>query len=177
MKKCLILILLLMGTLMLEAETGGDISRLKHLGFALPEEPMTPPPLVAYRGETPVPLTRQNRVTILYFWSTLIPSSLTDLSLLETLKGELNGQDILFAPVNLNENSVPVLRTAESLHLTMDMFCYPERASLTPYILKSVPSAYILDSRGMLVASIQGNAPWNDPDVKRSLEELTGVSH
>jgi len=177
MKKCLILILLLMGALQLQAESGGDISRLKQLGFDLPEEPVTPPPLVAYRGESPVQLTRQNRVTILYFWSTLIPSSLTDLSLLDTLNADLNGQEILFAPVNLNESRTLVLQTAETLQLTMEMFCYPERASLTPYILKSVPSAYILDSRGMLVASIQGNAPWGDPDVKRSLEELTGESH
>jgi len=159
----------------LSAQNTGDITRLKQLGFSFPEKPMYPPPLMVYSNEAPVQLTRQNKVTVLYFWSSLIPSSLTDLPLLDSLKKSMEDQNILFAPVNLNEPRSRVLMIAETLRLSMNMYCYPEREALSPYILKSVPAAYILDSRGRLVASKQGNASWGDPDVRRSLEELVGA--
>jgi len=173
MRKSFILIFILLSAL-LQAENSGDIKRLENYGFTFPDGPMTPPPLIAYNEEVPVELTRQSKVTVLYFWSSMVPSSLSDLTLLEELKRKMDNQNILFAPVNLNESPNLVRSTARTLGLTMEMFCFPEREALTPYILKSIPAAYILDSEGMLVASIQGNAPWSEPDVRRSLEELTG---
>ncbi len=162
----------LLGLLLLSTLCYGDITRLASLGFTFPEGEMTPPPLKAYLDEQKIELTKQNRVTLLYFWSGSNPASLADLSLLEELSILLEGDDILIAPVNLNDSPAEARRLAEKAGCSLDLYLYPDRNSLKPYILKSVPAAYILDSRGILAASRQGNSPWTHPDVVRTLKEL-----
>jgi hypothetical protein len=163
-----LLFILLVGNI--GAENG--ILRLKSLGFTFPSDEMIPPPLTAFLNEDKIELTNQKKVTVLYFWSSMNPPSLTDLTLLEDLKAELHGSDILIAPVNLNEDRKVALEAARKAGITMDLFLYPDPGNLMAYILRTVPSAYILDSNGYLAASKQGNTDWNHPDMIRSLKEL-----
>ncbi|QEN07947.1 hypothetical protein EXM22_08105 [Oceanispirochaeta crateris] len=169
--KRLMLLLLIMSIWSLQAETV-DVSRLSPLGFAFPDQPMTSPSIKAYRGDTQVDLMDQNKVTLLYFWSEITPSSLSDLPLLESLKDELADLDILIAPVNLNEDYPVVQKIVKQMNLTLEIYYFPEPGPLAPYILKTVPAAYILNKKGQLVASVQGNAPWGHPDILRTLKEL-----
>lgn len=150
----------------------GGIGRLKALGFSFPESEMTPPPLTAYLNEEKIELTKQNRVTILYFWSSIIPPSLTDLTVLNKIANEFEPEEILIAPVNLNEDKKQAYGAANEAGLELDIYMYPDPTKLNAYILKSVPSAYILDKNGNLAASRQGNTPWDHPDMIRSLKEL-----
>ena len=157
----------------LPADSTIDIGRLKPLGFTFPAQPMIPPSLIAYNDNSLVNLLDQKKVTLLYFWSSLTPSSLSDLPLLENLKEDLSDYDVLIAAVNLNEDYPIAREIIEQMNLTLEIYYFPDPQTLAPYILKSVPSAYILNKNGKLVASIQGNAPWDHPDVLRSLKELT----
>ncbi|MDA3956425.1 TlpA disulfide reductase family protein [Oceanispirochaeta sp.] len=172
MKKLTILVLLFL-SINIWAETAADLGRLKGLGFKFPEQPMASPSIIAYRDGRKVKLMEQNRVTILYFWSSLTPPSLSDLPLLERLKAKLKGKEILIAAVNLNEDYPEAYKIVQEMDLTLDIYYYPEPETLAPYILRSVPAAYILNKEGQLVASIQGNAPWDHPDILRTLKELS----
>ncbi|MDC7239711.1 MAG: hypothetical protein PQJ50_05055 [Spirochaetales bacterium] len=168
MKKPVLIITLLL----LSVLCHGDITRLSSLGFTFPEGRMIPPPLSAYLGEEKVELTTRNRVTVLYFWSGSNPASLTDLPLLERLKGLLGDDEILIAPVNLNDSPVEAYDLAEKSGCFLPLYLYPDNTNLKPYIMKSVPAAYIINSRGELVASRKGNSPWTHPDMVRSLREV-----
>ncbi|MBF9015705.1 MULTISPECIES: TlpA disulfide reductase family protein [unclassified Oceanispirochaeta] len=174
MKKTAILLVILqlfiLGGNSLFAE--GGIGRLKALGFSFPKSEMTPPPLTAYLNEEIVELTNQKRVTILYFWSSVIPPSMTDLTLLNKINDEFEEGEILIAPINLNEDRPQAYKAAAEAGLDLDIYLYPDPANLKAYILKSVPAAYILDKNGFLAASRQGNTPWDHPDIIRSLKEL-----
>lgn len=173
MKKTVLLILIQILILCsLSAQTEAGTGRLKALGFSLPPDRTAPPPLSAYLREEKVELTLQKRVTLLYFWSGLIPSSLTDLTLLERIRKQAEDAGVLIIPVNLNEDRQPALDGAEKAGYGGSIYLYPDPASLNPYILRSVPSAYILDKRGDLAASVQGNTAWDHPDVMRTLKEL-----
>jgi thiol-disulfide isomerase/thioredoxin len=174
MKKTVFLLVVLQLFLLsgncLFAENG--IGRLKALGFTFPQTEMTPAPITAYLNEEKIELTKQNRVTILYFWSSVIPPSLTDLTILNRIADEFEPGEILIAPVNLNEDRQQAYKAASEAGLDLDIYLYPDPANLNAYILKTVPSAYILDKNGNLVASRQGNTPWDHPDIIRSLKEL-----
>ncbi len=130
------------------------------------------PSITAYQDRAAVNLMDQGRVSILYFWSTYSPPSLGDFELLQAL-GEYFGEDKLFIGlVNLNETHWLVEAEPAVQSLNLPVFLYPQSTNLTAFTTGSVPAAYILDQQGRLVASIHGNAPWNHPDVKRSLDEL-----
>ncbi|MDC7235012.1 MAG: TlpA disulfide reductase family protein [Spirochaetales bacterium] len=146
--------------------------RLQSLGFKMPLSTVSAPSLSAYLDNEKLELTDTDRVTILYFWSTSVPPSLTDLSGLNELNLAFSTEELTVAAVNLNEDASLARKAAKEAGMEGEIYLFPDPRQLKPYIHKTVPAAYILDKNGNIAASHQGNTLWSHPDIHRTLREL-----
>ena len=173
MRKVLILFLLLLGTTILWAES--DLGRLVPLGFSVPEHRFTAPELEAWLDGEKLTLVSGRTPVLLYFWGSHIPGSMADLGSLDELYNKLSSLSesgrLSIAAVNLNDEAALVNDYADNAQLSLPLYLFPETLP-APYIMKSVPSLWLIDSRGRAAAACEGNVPWNHPDLLRSLQEF-----
>ncbi len=171
MKNICLYILLLLISLPLFGET--DLGRLVPLGFSVPAARSAAPLLEAWRDGVKETLVPRKEPVILYFWGSHIPGSMADLSQLDDLSSALEGEALLIATVNLNDEATLVRDYAEQAMISLPLYLFPESPALTPYIMNSVPSLWLIDRQGRAAAVCEGSVPWNHPDLLRTLREFS----
>ncbi|OQY35453.1 MAG: hypothetical protein B6241_00695 [Spirochaetaceae bacterium 4572_59] len=169
--KFLILILLLLFTgLWSEADT----SRLKSLGFSVPEIRTEALPFHVIKNQqiekTLIP--EPGNVILINFWASWCPPCGGEMPSLQRLYEKLKDSGFQLATVNMNEEIPTVQDYLRSESLDIPVYYFPDKGVLKVYTLRGIPASYLIDKKGRVAAAYTGSFQWDNPELVRTIEEL-----
>ena len=156
-----------------------DMVRLKSKGFSIPGTRTEGPaisvlPEKSIRTETTnrILLPVKGKVTLLNFWASWSPPSLTEWPSLQRLSVRLKDTDFQLAAINMNEEISTISTFQKKTGISIPVFYFPEGDALDAYLLKGLPASYLIDKAGRVAAVHIGGADWDDPAIARTITEL-----
>ena len=123
--------------------------------------------LNAFRGKT----------VVLNLWATWCPPCVQEMPSLDRLSKALNGQE--FAVVALSQDyAASVAASYFAAHRMENLAPYfDERASVARALgAQGLPTTFIIDRDGRVVASMEGGAAWDSPAMIAQLQTLSSQS-
>ncbi|MDR1784863.1 MAG: TlpA family protein disulfide reductase [Spirochaetaceae bacterium] len=118
--------------------------------------------LSAYKG----------RVVFLNFWATWCPPCREEMPSMETLYQRFREQGLEFIAVDIQESgdAVQAFITAKGLHFPVAL---DESGSVAArYGVSAIPTTYIIDREGFVIAGVRGARRWDTPQVYEAFEAL-----
>ena len=114
----------------------------------------------------------QGRGVFLNFWATWCPPCRAEMPSMEALYQRLKDRGLEIIAVNLGEsrNTVSNFMTQYNLSFPAALDLRSSTGSL--YGVQAVPTTYIIDRRGLVVARLVGSIDWNTPRVITAFETL-----
>ena len=147
-----------------------DMVRLKSKGFSIPgtrtEAPaisVLPEKSIGTETTDRILLPAKEKVTLLNFWASWSPPSLTEWPSLQRLSAKLKDTEFQLAAINMNEETSTVSSFLRETGITIPVFYFPDGDALNAYILKGLPTSYLIDKAGRVAAVHAGGADWDDP--------------
>lgn len=163
----------------LEADKRGSLDdgqkqSLEKLGFFVFPKPMDLPSfaLPAIRGADLTPASLKGTVTLFNFWATWCPPCRREMPSIGRLETAMNGYAFRIAAISTGEKR----RTVEDF-LGKNGYAFPvyldEKGRLgASFASQGIPTTYILDKAGRIVAGIVGSREYDDPALIAVLKEM-----
>ncbi|MBI3993519.1 MAG: TlpA family protein disulfide reductase [Candidatus Lambdaproteobacteria bacterium] len=115
----------------------------------------------------------RGRVVLLSFWATWCPPCIREMPSLERLHQSLQGRGLVVLAVSLDrEGAVTVLPFVQRLALTFPVALDPEGRVGALYGAADLPSTFLIDRQGRVVAAAKGGRDWFSPQARSYVEEL-----
>ncbi|MDR2793741.1 MAG: TlpA family protein disulfide reductase [Treponema sp.] len=112
------------------------------------------------------------KVIFLNFWATWCPPCREEMPSMEALYQRFRNRDIEFLAVDIQENRNRVSAFMEQFGLTFPALMDVTGRISTQYGIRSIPTTFIIDRNGNIIASVIGGRDWNTPEVAAALELL-----
>jgi thiol-disulfide isomerase/thioredoxin len=114
----------------------------------------------------------KGKVVFLNFWATWCPPCREEMPSLEALFRRLSPQGLEFLAVDIQES-----REQAAAYLREGGFSFPAALDLNGqvsrrYGVRAIPTSFIIDRNGAVIARITGALDWNRPGVAAALEAL-----
>ncbi len=150
--------------------------KLAALGFQLPREPTRAVDfeLEDLQGERVSLKSFQGRIVLLNFWATWCPPCRAEMPSLERLHQAFRGRDFALLAVDLQEEKDQVQRFAAEYSLSFRVLLDSSGQVGSTYGVRSIPTTYLIDRRGFLLARFIGGREWDAAELRSLLEELLG---
>ena len=116
----------------------------------------------------------RGKVVIAFFWATWCPVCRRELPKLDELQAELGPEGLVVAALSQDRGGTQAVaryfreRGVENLRVFHDT----DRALFASLGLFGVPTTFVVDKNGKMVAVAQGEAPWDSPEAIRFLRHL-----
>ncbi|WP_158608509.1 TlpA family protein disulfide reductase [Stagnimonas aquatica] len=114
----------------------------------------------------------RGRVVYLDFWATWCAPCRISLPLLDGLRAEYAVRGFEVLGVSLDEERGKALQVVRQLGLRYPTLAAPEPASLLPFGIGQMPSAYLLDRQGRVRYIHQGFRRSDLPTIRSEIEKL-----
>ncbi len=103
---------------------------------------------------------RENKKTVLFFWTTWCPHCRTALRDLNSRQDEIKQRNIALVTVNVGENRSNVESYRRKNNITMDIFLDEDSSVSEKYGVSGIPSFYYINEDGIIKAT-NHNLPEN----------------
>ncbi len=159
------------------AATTGDLpARLSALGFHVFPEPVALPLFTAQAldtaGQALDPDSFKGTVTLLNFWATWCPPCKGELPSIDRLAARMKGLAFRVAAVSVGEKRETVRSFIAEKGYAFPVYLDPDGSLGSSFASQGIPTTYIVDKRGRVVAGIVGAREYDDPRLIAILEEL-----
>ncbi|MDR1238761.1 MAG: TlpA family protein disulfide reductase [Treponema sp.] len=180
MKKCVIILAVLLAA-PLGAQTR-DISPEIRTAFSRARIPVlrvkTPAPdfTAARLDGSPARLSSlRGKVVFLNFWATWCPPCREEMPSMETLYQRFRGRDLEFLAMDIQEDKDEVAAFMKEQGLNFPAALDSTGRISNEYGIRGIPTTYIIDRDGNIIASVVGGRKWDTQAVFDALELL--ISH
>lgn len=112
------------------------------------------------------------KVVYLDFWASWCPSCRRSLSWLNDLQKKYGSRGLEIVAVNLDSDSEAALKTIRELQLDLPILFDPKGTTAESYQVKSMPSSYLLDPNGKVMAVYEGFKESKQQEVEQQIVEL-----
>ncbi len=131
---------------------------LKKSGFAVPEKPFAAEDftLGALDGSQASLSSYKGKVVFLSFWATWCGPCKQELPSIEALYSRLAARGLVVVAVDMGEDKAKVAQFVKANHLTFPVLLDGSAAVGLAYGARSIPTNYILDRSGRILARIVG---------------------
>ena len=145
-------------------ETGIRIlkNRQDPINFTLPLLGGRNASLSSYKG----------KVVILNFWATWCPPCRAEMPSMETLYQRFKNQGLEILAVDLGEERSEVQQFINNNRYTFPVLLDLDGKNITRYGVSGIPTTYILDREGKIIARIVGSIQWDNPKIIAAFEAL-----
>jgi thiol-disulfide isomerase/thioredoxin len=160
-----------------DAATKLASTKLAALGFHTfktpqPLPPGTVTPLNAAEGPTLAIDKLKGTVTVLNFWATWCPPCRNEMPSIQRLADLMKGTAFRVVAVSVGED-----RKTVAAFIKENGYTYPiyldERGTLSQSLAsQGIPTTYILDKNGMVIAGTVGSREYDEPALVAALKEL-----
>ena len=114
----------------------------------------------------------KGKVVILNFWATWCPPCRAEMPSMETLYQRLKKQGLEILAVDLEEGREEVQQFINSNRYTFPVLLDLDGKAGAQYGASAIPTTYILDREGKIIARIVGSIRWDNPKVIAAFEAL-----
>ena len=156
------------------ADLGPLQERLAAAGFQVPRSPTAAPDfeLESLRGGRVSLRSFQGRVVFLNFWATWCPPCRAEMPSMQALYTGLGSRDFEIVAVDLQEGKAEVQGFVQENGLTFPVLLDSTGQVGQAYSVRNIPTSYLLDRKGNVVARWIGGRDWNDDESRALIEEL-----
>jgi thiol-disulfide isomerase/thioredoxin len=132
--------------------------QLKQAGFAVASKPFVPEDftLGSLDGSRQSLSSFKGKVVFLSFWATWCGPCKEELPSIQALYGKLSGKGFVVLAVDLGENTSKVSQFVKEHNLTFPILLDTDSAVGATFGTSSIPTNYILDRSGRIIARIVG---------------------
>ncbi|MDX9800962.1 MAG: TlpA disulfide reductase family protein [Spirochaetia bacterium] len=113
------------------------------------------------------------KVIMLNFWATWCPPCRKEMPTMEVLYNKMKGRNFEMLAVNVQEDAETVKNFIVKNKYTFPVLVDPKAEAAARYQARSIPTTYIIDTKGKLAGGFIGAKEWDTKDVIRVLTELT----
>ena len=137
--------------------------RVQAKDFSLP---------LASTGKTQSLSGYKGKVVFLNFWTTWCTNCRAEMESLEAVYNRYRDQGLEMFTVNCLEKKADVLAFMETNGLSFPVVLDLDGQVGTMYGIQAIPTTFILDREGKIVAHIVGYIDWDTPELNLAMEEL-----
>ncbi|MEW5814549.1 MAG: TlpA disulfide reductase family protein [Spirochaetota bacterium] len=149
-------------------------TELKQLGFHVFEEkiPIVDFTLEALSGKKISLSSLKGKVVLLNFWATWCPPCREEMPSMELLYKKLHKEGLEIVAVDLQEEKKQVQKFAADNGLTFQILLDTTGRVGASYGARSIPTSYIIDKNGIVLAGVVGGRDWHTPELLSMFREL-----
>ena len=130
--------------------------------FTLPDPGGKKLSLKDYRG----------KVVFLNFWATWCESCRDEMPAMDRLYHEFKGKGLEIVAVNIKDKRQDAMTFVKTLKLTYPIMMDPEGEVGLLYGTFGMPTTYLIDRKGMVLARIWGPADWYSPAARKLIGDI-----
>ncbi|MCZ6842640.1 MAG: TlpA disulfide reductase family protein [SAR324 cluster bacterium] len=115
----------------------------------------------------------KGKTVLLNFWATWCPPCVREMPSMEALYKKYKQRNFAVLAISLDEGGATAVKPfIEKLALTFPIALDPENKVSKVYGARDLPSSFILDAKGQVIAAAKGEREWFSPDAVSYMEEL-----
>jgi thiol-disulfide isomerase/thioredoxin len=114
----------------------------------------------------------KGKVVFLNFWATWCGPCRQEMPSMERLYQRLKGKGLEIVAVNLHEDKATVQKFIDEYKLTFPVLLDKNGRVGSTYGTRSIPTTYIIDRKGFVVAGTIGTREWDSDEYVRFFERL-----
>jgi len=122
---------------------------------------------------TKITLSRlKGKVVFLNFWATWCGPCRSEMPSMEAVYQKLKNDGFEILAVNLGESNDEVSAFMNECKLSFPAVMDQENITGSQYNIRAIPTTYIIDRRGLIIARLVGSVNWNTPKIVLALEAV-----
>ncbi len=114
----------------------------------------------------------RGKIIMLNFWATWCPPCREEMPSMEGLYSKLRGKNFEMIAVNIQEKEATVKNYIRNNNYTFPVLLDVNAEAASKYQIMSIPTTYIIDTRGKLAAGFIGARDWSSPNLVKVFSEL-----
>jgi len=115
----------------------------------------------------------QGKVIMLNFWATWCPPCREEMPSMEEMNREMKGKNFVMLAVNVQEKESTVKSFVDKFKYTFPVIIDEKAEAAARYQIRSIPTTYIIDTKGKIAGAYIGGRDWNTAEVIRVFSELS----
>ena len=131
--------------------------------------------LPALAGETVALSQFKGKVVFLNFWATWCGPCRAEMPSMETLYSSYREKGLEILAVNCAENRQEVSAFMQEYGFSYTALLDEDGKVSTSYGIQAIPTSYLIDRDGMIVARIVGSINWDTPEIFAAIESLLNL--
>jgi thiol-disulfide isomerase/thioredoxin len=113
------------------------------------------------------------KVVVLNVWATWCAPCRVEMPTLARLQGMYPVDQMKVLPLSVDtEDKLPDVKSFIGVHEPLGIYNDPHFAAPSNYVVNAMPTTLIIDKQGREVARLEGEAHWDQPEVKALLDKL-----
>jgi thiol-disulfide isomerase/thioredoxin len=112
------------------------------------------------------------KVVFLNFWASWCGPCRAEMPSMQALYQKLKGKGLEIVAVNLQEDAAAVQRFVKAQGLSFPVLLDSSGRVGATYGARSIPTTYIIDRQGFVIAGTLGSREWNTPEYVSFFSEL-----
>ncbi len=163
------------GRTSIKTDANGYTRELEELGFHVFPEPVKLPSFVlkGLNGDSISSGDFAGTVTLLNFWATWCPPCRKEMPAIERLQESMKGFNFRIVAVNVAEKNQTVQKFMDSSGYTFPIYLDERGAVGAVFANQGIPTTYLLDDSGMIIAGVVGAYEFDNEKIVRILQELS----
>ncbi|RKX80043.1 MAG: TlpA family protein disulfide reductase [Spirochaetes bacterium] len=147
---------------------------LEKIGFQVFDKPIQAPDftLKTLDGENRSLSSYHGKLVFLNFWATWCPPCREEMPAMENLHRQLKEEAFAMVGVNLQESLQTVKDFIKQNGYTFEILMDSSGKIGGTYGVRSIPTTYLIDKNGIVLAGIIGGAEWDSPEVYSLLRQI-----
>jgi thiol-disulfide isomerase/thioredoxin len=109
---------------------------------------------------------------LLNFWASWCPPCIEEMPAMQALYEDLGGEGFEIVAVNLQEDPETVRSFMDEHGFDFPVLLDRDGSVAREYGVRGIPTSYVVDPRGRLVAMYVGPYEWNGDDITEALRAL-----
>ena len=114
----------------------------------------------------------KGKVVFLNFWATWCGPCRSEIPSMEAVYQKLKDKGFVILAVNLGESKDKVSGFMNENKLNFQSVLDERQTTGSLYNIRAIPTTYIIDRRGLIVARLVGSTNWNTPKITAALEAV-----
>ena len=114
----------------------------------------------------------KGRIVILNFWATWCPPCRAEMPSMEKLYNRFKDQGLEILAVYIGEDESTVRRFINSSKYTFPVLLDTNNRISNAYGIEAIPTSYILDREGKIIARVVGSISWDTPQAITAFDAL-----
>lgn len=115
----------------------------------------------------------RGKVVLMNFWATWCPPCIREMPAMQRLYERFRGRGLEIVAVSVDQGNPDAVRTfSEELKLTFPIVLDPEQATKQDYQVRALPTTFLIDRKGRVVAVGMGAREWDGEPAFSLIEHL-----